>query len=212
MLCKYWVWLKCYRILRVYMPKALLVPFLYGVDCWLELCCWLVAALVFAMALILRVWPPLLSSLAPCEDEPTRHGGGDLILLRAVKDCRLLWSLSLYLLVVVGVYLECQAEGCVVLVFDLVDVAKALVQFERSSDASQESRGHCIACTSDGCWGSISCTVPLLACRLNLCLLWSRYNSCAPIKYGWSMARTACPLVAEGCYELPYNTSHNLWR
>jgi hypothetical protein len=53
------------------------------------------------------------------------------------------------------------------------------------------SRGHCIACTSDGCWGSISCTVPLLACRLNFCLLWSQCNSCAPVQHGWSMARTA---------------------
>jgi hypothetical protein len=74
-----------------------------------------------------------------CEDEPTRHGRGDLILLHAMEDCRLLWSLSLYLLAVVWVYLECQAEGCAVLVFDLADVAKALVQFEWSSDASQEA-------------------------------------------------------------------------
>jgi hypothetical protein len=43
------------------------------------------------------------------------------------------------LLAVVGVYLECQAGGCAVLVFDLADVAKALVQFEWSSDVSQET-------------------------------------------------------------------------
>jgi hypothetical protein len=58
------------------------------------------------------------------------------------------------------------------------------------------SRGHCIACTSDGCWGSISCTVPLLPCRLNLRLLRSRCNNCAPVEHGWSGARTAC---AFGC-------------
>jgi hypothetical protein len=43
------------------------------------------------------------------------------------------------LLEVDGVHLECQAEGCAVLVFDLADVVKALVQFDRSSDASQEA-------------------------------------------------------------------------
>jgi hypothetical protein len=56
-----------------------------------------------------------------------------------MKDCRLPWPPSLYLLAVVGVYLECQAEGCVVLVFDLADIVKALVQFEWSSDVSQEA-------------------------------------------------------------------------
>jgi hypothetical protein len=56
-----------------------------------------------------------------------------------VEDCKLPWPLSLYLLVVVGVYLECQAGGCAVLVFNLANVAKALVQFERSSHVSQEA-------------------------------------------------------------------------
>jgi hypothetical protein len=99
------------------------------------------------MALILRVWPPFLSSLAPCEDEPACHGKGDLILLCAMEDCRLLSSLSLYLLVVVGAHLECPVEGCVVLVFDLVDVAKALIQLERSSDVSQEATAQLVQVT-----------------------------------------------------------------
>jgi hypothetical protein len=43
------------------------------------------------------------------------------------------------LLEVAGVHLECQDEGCAVLVFDLADVEKALVQFERLADASQEA-------------------------------------------------------------------------
>jgi hypothetical protein len=58
------------------------------------------------------------------------------------------------------------------------------------------SRGHCIACTGDGCRGSMSCTVPLPTCRLNLHLLWSCRCSCAPVEHGWSMARTAC---VSGC-------------
>jgi hypothetical protein len=53
----------------------------------------------------------------------------------------------MYLLAFVGVYLECQAEGCAVLVFDLADVAKALVQFERSSDASQEATAQLVQVT-----------------------------------------------------------------
>jgi hypothetical protein len=67
--------------------------------------------------------------------------------LRAVEDCRLLWSPSLYLLAVLGVHLECQAKGCAVLVFDLADAVKALVQFERSSDASQEATAHLVQVT-----------------------------------------------------------------
>jgi hypothetical protein len=43
------------------------------------------------------------------------------------------------LLAVVGVHWECQAEGYAVLVFDLANVAKALVQFEQSSNISQEA-------------------------------------------------------------------------
>jgi hypothetical protein len=82
---------------------------------------------------------PLLSSLVLCEDEPTRHSGGDLILSHAIEDCRLPWPPSLYLLAVVGVYLVCRARGYAVLIFDLADLAKALVQFEWSSDASQEA-------------------------------------------------------------------------
>jgi uncharacterized protein (DUF2252 family) len=49
------------------------------------------------------------------------------------------WPLSLYLLVVVGIYLDCQVRGCAAPIFDLADVAKALVQSERSSDVSQEA-------------------------------------------------------------------------
>jgi hypothetical protein len=55
--------------------------------------------------------------------------------------------MSLYLLAVVGVYVECQAEGCAVLVFDLADVAKSLLQFERSSDASQEATAQLVQVT-----------------------------------------------------------------
>jgi hypothetical protein len=91
------------------------------------------------MALILRVSSLLLSSLAPCEDEPAGCHGEVQDLCCVVEIQRLPCSLTLCLLEVVGVYLVHGGGGETVPVFDLFNVGKALVRIEQSSDASQEA-------------------------------------------------------------------------
>ena len=94
------------------------------------------------MALIFLLLPPLLSSLVNAEYESERPRGKaealvfDLVrLAEASASTLLLWPPSLCLLGVDRGALARRCEEAEVLIFDLVDVAKALVQFEHSSEA-----------------------------------------------------------------------------
>ena len=98
-------------------------------------------------------FPPLLSSLADVEYESVllREGAELLIfylgrLVEALVLVLPLWPPPLCLLEVDREVLACRSGGTEVLMFDLDDAAKALVQFEHSSemlifilDASQEA-------------------------------------------------------------------------
>ena len=100
-------------------------------------------------------FPPLLSSLADVEYESVLLGEGAELLvfdLRCLVEALVLvlplWPLPLCLLEVDREVLAHRSGGTEVLVFVLADAAKALAQFEHSSemlifilDASQEATG-----------------------------------------------------------------------
>jgi hypothetical protein len=71
-----------------------------------------------------------------------RHGGVDQAVSRASAPCLPIWPLSWLLVKVVGADAVACGEVKVVLVFDLVDVAKALVQLEGLSVASWKTSAH----------------------------------------------------------------------
>jgi hypothetical protein len=117
-----------------------------------------VEALIFVFTLILRVRLLLLSSLAPCEDQPAHCGGEDQVFGLLVPP--LLSSLApvgdelarhggcaqVLTSVMEGLrlFLVPRVDGRVVLVFDLVDVAEAVTQFEQSLDTSQWVTAHLV--------------------------------------------------------------------
>jgi hypothetical protein len=123
-----------------------------------------VEALIFIVVLIPRVRPPLLSSLAPCEDEPARCSGEDQVfsllappllsslapvgdelahhgscaqVLASIGEGLRLFLSPLCLLAKSEVFLVPRVGGRVVIIFDLVDVAEVVAQFERSLTTSQ---------------------------------------------------------------------------
>jgi hypothetical protein len=84
----------------------------------------------------LQSWSPFFPALALGLTYLARHGGVDQAVSTASAPCLPIWPSSWLLVEVVGANAVACGEVKVVLVFDLVDVAKALVQHEGLSVAS----------------------------------------------------------------------------